>query len=471
MKKLIENVKNILSKPKNIILFYWSILVIIILAIFFCFIYSDILFTTKNSINLLQTISKGRPLDFYAVNYNLIIDKFLPMATWACYELPIYIIFAIWNIPIWIAQNIFHIQITESLLCLIWIKAILIFFLGLCMVVIKRICVEIKINKININWVLFTFVSSPLLLMSLFVMSQYDIIAILFILLGILMYLKNNIKWFIFWFAIAIVIKMFALFIFIPFVLLKYKKIIKIIKYVAAGLIPLILTKVISLQMPMYKESTSAFSDGMLLRLFSKGIDINYGSASLFCAALIAIAIFCYIKNIKNKEELDKYSIYLPLLVFSCFFIFVDFHPYWIILITPFVAITLFQNMKYFKINIILDIISSFAIIVSSIFIYYWCYGPLLIERMVLPKLIGSTYGTTRNYPYLSDLFTKFGIQKYLPFFLAAYITCTIAFLIINFPKDSVNIKDENNIEWGLLLFRLAIILPIPILMIYCYYV
>jgi hypothetical protein len=289
-------------------------------------------------------------------------------------------------------------------------------------------------------------------------------------LMGILMYIRKNNKLFFLFFAIAIIFKLFALFIFVPLILLSNKKIISIIWKVLIGVLPLLIVKQLSLLLPMYTESTSGFSDIMMSKLFSKGINVNLGNASLFCIALIGIFIFCYLKNIKNNEEFYKFSIYIPLAIFSCFFMFVDFHPYWIILVTPFMAITFFQNMKHFKINMILDIISSISILIITSINYYWCYGPLLVERMVLPKIFGSTYGMSREYEYMADVLTKHDVVKLLPFLLAVYVTCVAASLIINFPKPDADKKENENIEWGLILFRMLIVVPIAILIIFCYY-
>lgn len=472
MKKVIEKAKKIFSKPKNKLLLSWSILGIIVVVLFFCFVYPDILTTAKHSINLFQTLYNGHPLGFYSINYGLVIDKYDLSHSTANYELPIYFIFAIWNFPLWIAQNFFHVSITESFLCLIWIKSMLLVFLGLCVWEMKKICHEINIDRKLIPWVLFTFISSPLLLMPLFIMDQYDIIPLFFILLGLLMYIKGNFKWFLIFFAVAIPIKIFALFIFIPLILLKHKKILQIIKYAFLGLIPLLLTKLISFQMPMYKESQSVFTDNMLPRLFVSNVNVNFGNASLFCIAMIAISIFCYTKIIENRDELNKFSIYVPLLVFSCFLMFVPVHPQWFILITPFITLMLFQNMKKFKINIILDIIASGAILISTIFIYYWVYSSWVMERMVIPKLFGSTRGMNIQFSSPSVLLTKFGIDKFLPLFLAAFVTCIAAMLIINFPHSTGHDGkiSSDKVEWGLLIFRTLIIIPIPILIVFCYY-
>ena len=457
---------------KNRVLIFWLSLIIISFILFICFIYSDILITVRHSVNLWQTIYIGEPLGFYKINQGLITDRFLPVFTVPSYEFPIFIIFALWNFPLWIAQNFLHIQITESILCLFWLKSLLLVFLLLCVKVIKKICVEIGIKKNNLQWVLFVFLSSPLLLISLFIMSQYDIIAIFFMLLGVLAFIRGDKKQFILWFSIAIPLKLFALFIFIPLLLIDNKKIMKIINYAILGLLPLILTKSISLLMPMYKESTSGFSGEMLSRLLTNGINVNFGNASLFCISMVAICVFCYFKDLNSNNERNKFSIYIPLLVFSTFFIFVNFHPYWIILLTPFLAIIFFQNMRYFKINIILETVFSIIFIIITMITYYWCYGPLVIERMILPRLIGSTYGTETKIQFAGNILVRLGGQKLMPFLLAVFVSSIIAILYINFPrKSSDNIREEdNNIEWGLLFFRLLVILPVPLIMILCYY-
>ena len=455
---------------------FWIILIIIIALLFLCFQYSDLVIMTKQSINLIKTLYDGHPLGFYKLNYGLIPDKFLPLFTCATYDIPLYIIFAIWNIPVFILQSILNIKPDGSIFYLIWAKSILILFLGLSISVIKKICHEIKINKKNINLVIFTFLSSPFLLLSLFIINQYDIIEIYFILIGLLMYLKGNKKWFIIWFSIAITLKLFALFIFIPLVLLKEKKIGKIIKQIFVGVAPLIFFKIISSFMYLYNESTSVFTDEILKRVFSVGINVNMGNASLFCISLIAIALFCYLKNIKDKDEFNKFAIYIPLLVFTSLFCFVNFHPYWIVLLAPFMSIIIFQNMKYFKINIILDIFSYISFVITTIFVSYGLHGlrghlgPIVLERMFLPKIFGSRYDMENKRNTIVSLLSDIGLQKYIPFFLALFVVCLIAIIVINFPSTSNDSKKDHKIEWGLLFTRMMIILPVPILMVICYY-
>jgi len=449
---------------------FWSTLLLIVAILFVCFIYSDILITTKHSMNFWSGLYYGRPMNFYLINHNLVIDQYLNLFTMPSYDFPIFIIFAVWNFPLWIAQFVFHIQITDSLICLFWLKSILVVFLGLSVFVIKKICVEVGIIKKNIPWLIFMFMSSPLLLISMFIMSQYDIIAIFFMLLGVLMFIKGNMKWFIIWFAIAIPLKMFALFIFIPLVLLNNKKILQIIRNLFLGLLPFAGVKLLSSFMPMYKESTSGFSIDMLSRLFADVIGVNFGGVSLFSICLVAIAIFCYSKVLSDKDERSRYAIYVPFIVFASFFAFVQFHPYWIILIVPFLAIMIFQNMKRFKINILLDIALSVSFIFSTIIIYPWCYGPFVVQRMLIPKLFGSTYGTELGQHDILSILTRFDIPRYMPFLLAIFVVSLAALAIINFPKKSVELQERHQIEWGLLFMRMLIIVPIPILMVYCYY-
>lgn len=460
-----------LIKKHRLFTFY-LILTTIILFLFLSFIYPDILITTKHSVNLLQVIFNGHPMDFYSINYGFKIDDSITNFNTASYELPIYVIFAIWNIPLWLMQHFFRISITESFLSLIWLKSILIIFFFLCLSMIRKICVEINIDKKYIPWVLFFVVSSPLWLMPLFIMDQYDIIPLLFILLGILNYIKDDKKLFLLFFSIAIPLKMFAIFIFIPLILLQNKKILKIIQYGLIGLVPLSITKSISFGMHLYRESTAAFNGRMFQRLFESTVNINLGSASLFFASFTAILIFCYYKKIKNKEELNAYSIYIPLLSLSSFFIFVLFHPQWTILLVPFMSIIVFYNIKNLKINILLDMFVSASCLISTVFFFYWCYGSIVVQKMIIPRLFGSTLNKTLVFPSVSDLLTRFRLNEFLPVYLAIFAISLIAMLVINFPNNKEIVKKSNkvDIEYGLIFTRMLIIIPIPILMIFCYY-
>lgn len=461
MKKALQEFKN----TKNVMIGDWVLFIAISVFLFFCFIYVDILYTVSHANNMLSELLKGDFLGLYKVNYGLeVCGNF----TTICYELPIYIIFIIWNIPTWIAQNFFNIDITSNFLSIIWMKTLLIVFLGACAVAVKNICKELKIKENLIKWVILIFISSPLVFSSMFILSQYDIITLFFMLLGIYSYIKGDYKKFILWFAIAIPLKLFALFVFIPLVLLKQKEILKILKSLVYGLSIFLISRVISMCMPYYYESTYKFNGKMLNRLLTTStIEISLGIASLFLVAYLLLCIYCYMKDIKNKEELNKYAIYIPFASFALLFLLVYSHPYWLIYTTPFFAILIFMRPRNFKINLILDMGMSISALISQIYVFYWCYGAEQVDNMLLPILFGSNEN-----PYITvkHLFKLWGINKYMPAVLAIYCATIIAMLIINRPKEGENFENQIKIERSVIWSRMLIIIPVATLMVACYF-
>ena len=71
-------------------------------------------------------------------------------------------------------------------------------------------------------------------------MSAYDIVALYFAIIGLDYYFKGNTKKFTICFMFAIPLKFFALLIFIPLVLLREKRILKIAGYVFASILPIL---------------------------------------------------------------------------------------------------------------------------------------------------------------------------------------------------------------------------------------
>lgn len=462
MKKIMEKFKN----TENVSKLDWSLFAIIAGFLFFCFIYNDILYTAVHSNNMFSAVLDGHFLDMYKVNYGAEICEVLINA---CYDLPIYIIFMIWNIPVWIAQNLFNIEVTSNFLSIIWIKTLLIVFLGASIFVIKKICKELKIKDNLIKWVILIFLSSPLVFSSLFMISQYDIITIFFMLLGIYSYIRGDYKKFILWFAIAIPLKLFALFVFIPLVLLKQKQIFKIIANLAGGCSIFIISRIISTCMPYFTESSANFNEEMLTRLLTTStLHINLGPASIFLIAYLFICIYCYIKNINDTDELNKYSIYIPFVTFLSMFLFVNCHPYWLIYTTPFFAILIFMKPEYFKVNLILDIGMSISALVSQIITYFWCFSSNQINNMLLPLLFGNI---EKKAVTISEMLAHLEINKYMPAVLAIYFATVVGMIVINKPEKEKATKSTIKVERSIIWSRMLLIVPVAVAIIIGYYV
>ena len=231
--------------------FEWGILVFLFAFLFVNFLFPDIILTTNHSISFYDLLSKNDLIHFYSENY--IINGPLG-TTHMTYDFPIFAIMVLWNIPLLLLQKIFGIVWYNNLISILYAKSILILFAILSLWIMKKILVLLNKTQEDIKWYKFLFVSSPIFLMVLGLFGGYDIISIFFSLVGIYYYLQDKDKQFVLFFALAISLKLFALVLFIPLLLLKYKKISKILLYGFLSLSVLIFAKLVYMNAPMYQN-------------------------------------------------------------------------------------------------------------------------------------------------------------------------------------------------------------------------
>jgi hypothetical protein len=439
-------------------------------VLFFTYLYGDILITTSDGINLWDVLFKGNLLDFYRDNYHYFFGPNISYS--ANYDFPIYIIFGFWDFPLWVLKKFFNIITLNNIPALIWAKLIITAFFAGSLLTLYKIALQIKLSVNRAKWVVFTFATSALAFSSMYILNQYDIISVFFSLLGILMLMKKKTRMFVLFFAVAISMKLFAIFIFVPLLLLNEKKVWKLILNLLGGVSFLLIFKLIFLHAPMYSESTSPMSKFMFDRLWSNGIAANYYTASFFAIILVVCCIFCYIKTNLSEDLFNKYVIYIPLFIFSGFFSFIYFYPYWIVLLAPYLALVFYQNPKYLKINLLIDIIFSITFMVLSNLDFYWCYGPGSIDFLkIIPTIFGSVNPAQRKFPLAINFYNKFHITNtILPLLCGIFVACLASILFINFPRENAEPQEECAVERSVMWIRTLIILPFAIVPLMCYY-
>ncbi|MEG1310067.1 MAG: hypothetical protein RSD06_04245 [Bacilli bacterium] len=436
---------------------------IISVLLFVCFLYSDIVITTEHTLNFMDVIKSGDFMDFYKVNYNLKING---LNTTVCYDILIYFIFMIWNIPLYIASRFMGINILKSFLCKLWLKGIVILFLYLTCKVMKKIFEELNIDKKLSKWGILIFASSPIIFSIVFMMCQYDIIPIFFVMLGILAYLKNEEKKFILYFMLAIPMKLFALFIFIPLLLLKEKRIFYIGTKTICSISVLLVCRILENFMPLYYESVQNFNGSMINRLSNIGFDISTGSVSIFMILYIIICIYCYSVKFKNKKHFQDLTIHIPFIVYAVLFTFFKVtHPQWYIYITPFITIMIIKNIKNFKLNFLLEMCMSVSLIYIHFVYFWWVFDTSSISLMLGKSPFKGNIVDSTNF---LDLNTSFGLNKYMPIFYSIYFATILYLAILNFPKEESK-QETVIIERSLIWSRMAIILPFALMLLLLY--
>ena len=203
--------------------------VVINILFFVCFMQADIVLTARHGMNIWETIVQGKFSHFYEYNLNAGVTGRVSAVCFAMYEYAVYFLFAIWNLPLWLIEHFAKVDVLNSIIGLLWVKAILVPF---CLIAFKEF-IEISellgAKKESIYEAKTLLLVSPILVQSVIVMSEYDIIAIAIILIAIKYYLKDDMKKSILFFSLAMPFKYFAAFFLIPLLLYKEKRIIYII--------------------------------------------------------------------------------------------------------------------------------------------------------------------------------------------------------------------------------------------------
>ena len=141
----------------------------------------------------------------------------------------IYIIFAIWNIPLKIL-GINPVNGKLPIFALYWNKMLLIFFLLACAVCLYQIALKINIEKESARSIMVAFLAMPLMFFIVVLQGSYDILYVLFLLIGFWLWIgENNTKTNVLaslFFGLSICIKPFAAFYYLILLLLKEKNIL-----------------------------------------------------------------------------------------------------------------------------------------------------------------------------------------------------------------------------------------------------
>lgn len=376
MKGLIKE-KFFISK-KNIPYILYGILVT---ACFIIFQQADLFHTSSLSYAYL----KGHFVDFYDYNMSIVgRSDYLPL---------IYIIFAIWNIPLKIfgvMRDISQTGITLSPGELIWSKLLLVVFFAGTTYMIYKIAKLITQAENKSKWIAAIFATSPIAIFAVFIFGQYDIIGLFFTMVGFYFYIKKDYVKFSIFFSLAISLKFFAILIFIPLILLSNKKIIDILKYSLVGTLATLVQVIIYL-------GNEAFTNGFFSLATSKATSLNSWNISLLnnspylIIGFCVICVYSYIKELNNDNYRNKVSIFVTLISYSLLFSTVSWHPQWLIILMPFFSLA-YIYIKDTEKMYMLDIVGMFAFIYITVNFYSNNVDVSMVTNGVLRDFFGSVH-------------------------------------------------------------------------------
>ncbi len=348
---------------------------IVIASLFFLlawllFAHPDILETANHSYLLLENLCSGQFFNFYE---NVMLhENTLYYINNAHYNIFVYVIFALFELPVFIINKLFGFAVQEVLLYFIAKLVAIGFYFG-CTYLVYLIAKELSFTNEKSAWTsLHTALWAPAFF-AVAIMGQYDSICLFFMLLGILFWMRGKLTISALWFGVGAACKFFPLLLFAPLVLLKEKRPLYILKY---GALSLWLVVPTALLFHGRTGDMQVFNDLMMDRVFAAkflgGVEV-----AILPTLILLICVVMYFYQPK-EAQLNKIAIWLGLCVFTLIFLLVDWHPQWIALIAPFVVLTTFGEDKKF-VWYVLDIVLA-----AGFFLLCAIYYPGMLEANLL---------------------------------------------------------------------------------------
>lgn len=359
---------------------------------------------------------------------------------------------AIWNLPLWLIQHFCHLSVLEHPLMLFYSKAFLLFLVIGCYFELNKIGeLLVKNNKKHVSLCSFLFVTSFFTLSSVGYFGQNDIMIVYITMLAIRFLLCEKWKTFLFLSALSIAFEPFFAFSYLAIIFYKEKRFHYILLYIISGFSLFFLQKALFWNAPMYQESLASGPTVALLYLMLENqISVTPYTIALFPFSLIVLYLLSYLDddNTTNKQKI----LYYNLAGFCCYFLFVRVESYRPLYLFAFIYLLIIIKPTYFRINLILESIATFSIMLlhffndTFFFNAYWLILPNRNENSTL--LLRDALDEIPTLP--ANIFST------------SYLICIITLLIINHPRFNINnsVLTMKTERYLLLLRNLIITLP-----------
>lgn len=220
----------------------------------------------------------------------------------------------------------------------VWSKLLLALFFVACVVVLDRVSQIISKEVIfrGGNAGVF-FATSPFVIFTVFIFSQYDIIGVFFTLLGFYFYLNKRYLYFSLLFSLAISFKYFAFIIYVPLILLIEKRIIYLMGYLLIGWLFTLI------QFALYWHSNIFVGEIFSLAGGKTGDAMGRSSAFYLAAVYVLMCGYAFFSKIPadgNNDIWYRNAILLPAFSYALMFSIVHWHPHWIVILAPFTCLS-----------------------------------------------------------------------------------------------------------------------------------
>lgn len=325
---------------------------ILLCAAFYCVTgHDDLLETSNHAWLLLDCIKNGQFLDYY--NVVMAHQNSLYYLNNAHYNILCYALYAIWQLPVYLVSQLGHIAVSERFL-MFWSKAVGVAAFAGCAALLGRIAVRLGHPPEDSHFIPLYFVLDPIAFFAAIVMGQYDSLCLLFLLAAILCWLDGRMLRFSLLAGVALVFKFFPLLLFLPLLVLTEKRPLRCAGYLLASLWLYIPTAL------LFRGRTgdmSVFNGEVIQRIFAAKLAGGLDDLPIYLILYACLLLGCYLYRPQSRQAAAACMPWLGLAVYGLLFVFVSWHPQWLILLAPFVVLTNFaqrQRAPWLYLNTIL---------------------------------------------------------------------------------------------------------------------
>ena len=458
--KFIRNLSRLQNSAFNL---SCGILIIVILGTFSIFLYEDMIDTYDNSILFIKAVLKGELRQFYS--YTIVNNR----SFWAAnYESMIYLIYGIWNLPILVISHFLGVSHMDLPFGLMWCKLFGVICTFLTMLVMKKILALSGLNEEQRRWIPVLYYTNASLYVVVFMLAQVDCFAILLIMLGLYYYLRKESIKFVIFFAIAMPCKMFALFLFLPLLFLREKRVLRIIANLFVVCSLSILFRLYFGQDPAYSFALGSQSRDAIIQIADSSFYWGH-QIILFVVVYMLLCAFCYVTKSFTEGSMDyEIPIYIAFAVWAGFILCVDFNSYWGLYLIPFMEMSIIRAAGNRKILTFLEMFFSVGYFGNLLFNCGPLSDPYLghhLAAVILPEVF-PTYKETQ-YGTLRALATEFGIDFVAPYFTSMMAGALIILLILLCPYYYRTKDPDESFDPNVVVVRIAMIVGIFLVCLY----
>lgn len=406
----------------------WAVLGIMGLFCLVCYCYTDLPLIVRHSLNLWQVLGRGELFRFYQTATLLPVGESLSQVGEVPYDIWVYLLMAVWNLPLLIWELLSGRTFETSLLALLWARLGLMLPFAGCFWALRGIAAALGREERQAGWACFGFASSLFLVNGLFCIGQIDICSTFFTLMALWAFLRQDTPKFIGWFALAVTFKTFGLFVALPLLLLAEKRPLHIAGHALAVCSLSLLSKLLFFRDKM--ATPTQFDERRFLRFLLDGrLETNsytFSTTAVFFAALLVI---CWLAR-PEPDARPAWAFWALLAGYACMFLGGVTYPYWAVVLAPCAGLLLLVRPSQADGILLLELAASAGYWVHGLIRYSPIYCVSLnIRWMLIGRLFGSSLTENRILELLQSLSS--GAQDNLQMLAGSAVLVGLAGLLI----------------------------------------